>query len=79
MTAFLRICSLPRNEQNLVPYDEFLRQLNWRDHSVPPLQHAQSRPDEAWQGNPAGSLIQTVNISAFQQDLKGGGSDGAMC
>ena len=62
-----------------MPYDELLRQLNWRDHPVPPVQRPQSRPDEAWQGNPPGSLLQTVNISAFQQDLKGGGSGGGMC
>ena len=62
-----------------MPYDELLRQLNWRDHPVPPVQRPQSRPDEAWQGNPPSSLLQTVNISAFQQDLKGGGSGGGMC
>ena len=74
----LQISSLPRNDQGLVPYDELLRQINWRDHAVPPIQQTQSRPDEAWQGNPPGSLLQTVNINALQQDLQGGRS-GGMC
>lgn len=71
---------MPRNEQGLVPYPELLRQLNWRDNALPQIVGVQGRPDEAWQGNPPGSLLQTVNVGAFVKDLQGGGSGcGAMC
>ena len=63
--------SLPRNEQGCVSYAELMQKLNWRDCPVPPIQYAPVRPDEAWQGNPASTLLQSVNVAALQADLGG--------
>ncbi len=80
-TARLFVCSLPINEQCLVPYKELLHQLNWKENPAPPAQRTQYLADDCWQGNPSANKLQVVNVGAFMQDLRGGGggSSGNYC
>ena len=58
-------------EENQIPYEDFVRCLNWRDHPVASVTAPTGHLNDSWQGNQPENSIQSVNYQALLQDVFG--------
>ncbi|KAK3586545.1 hypothetical protein CHS0354_022677 [Potamilus streckersoni] len=62
---------VPANESGQIEYAPLVRQLNWRDFPVPPMQYQPINQDENWKGNTAKNVVKEINYNALLDDLLG--------
>ncbi|XP_071085308.1 EF-hand domain-containing family member C2-like isoform X1 [Haliotis cracherodii] len=65
------IAAAPANENGLIQYEEFVKQINWRDFPVPPMQYQPVSEDAEWAGTAARNAVNAVNYRAMLSDMFG--------
>ncbi|XP_046566308.1 EF-hand domain-containing family member C2-like isoform X2 [Haliotis rubra] len=65
------IASAPANESGLILYEEFVKQINWRDFPVPPMQFQPVSEEADWAGTAAKNAVNAVNYQAMLSDVFG--------
>ncbi|KAJ8310194.1 hypothetical protein KUTeg_012059 [Tegillarca granosa] len=65
------IAIAPANERGEICYSELIKQMNWRDCPVPPMQYTAVQDDPNWQGTKQSNAVSRVNYVNMLDDCFG--------